>query len=54
MCFHFSILFEIPPNKKYPKCNILWICESKSILEEQFNKTKIKEKGFEIIYKINN
>ena len=23
--------------KKNPKCNILWICESKSILEEQFN-----------------
>ncbi len=36
--------------KKYPQCTILWICEQKSILNEQFSKKKIKEKGFQSIF----
>ena len=38
-------------NKKYPKRNILWLCEQKSILIEQFRRDKIKEKGYNEIYK---
>ena len=34
------------------KCNILWLCESKSILVEQFNRDKIEEKGFGEIFKL--
>ena len=37
-------------NKLYPKKNILWLCEQKSILIEQFNKTTIKEKGYGKIF----
>ena len=37
--------------EKYPKSNIVWLCEQKSILVEQFNKKTIKEKGYELIYK---
>lgn len=33
-----------------PKCTILWICEQKSILNEQFSKAKLKEKGYENIF----
>lgn len=38
-------------NEKYPKANILWICEKKSILIEQFNKNNIKERNFLSIMK---
>lgn len=38
--------------QKNGKCNILWITESKSILIEQFNKEKIKEKGYQKIFEI--
>ena len=31
-------------NLCYPKDNILWLCEQKSILIEQFNKKTLKEK----------
>ena len=34
------------------RCNILWLCESKSILVEQFNRDKIEEKGFGEIFKL--
>ena len=37
--------------KKYPKNNILWICEQKSILIEQFNKKTIIKKGYKEIFK---
>jgi len=37
-------------NKKNKNSNIIWLCEQKSILIEQFNTNIIKEKGFEIIY----
>ena len=37
--------------KKYPKNNILWICEKKSILIEQFNRSNIKERNFQDILK---
>ena len=37
-------------NEKYPKNNILWLCEQKSILVEQFEKIKIKEKGYYDIF----
>jgi len=30
----------------FPKSNVLWICEKKSILIEQFNKTTLKERNF--------
>jgi len=33
-------------NEIYPNRNILWVCEQKSILIEQFNKTTLKEKGY--------
>lgn len=33
-------------NIKYPKHNILWICEKKSILIEQFNINNIKQRNF--------
>ena len=38
-------------NKKYPKKNIFWICEQKSILIEQFDKEVIKSKGYKKIFK---
>jgi len=31
--------------------NILWLCEQKTILKEQFNKNILKQKGYNIIYK---
>ena len=34
-----------------PKKNILWLCEQKSILKEQFNREVLKEKGYNKIYK---
>ena len=37
--------------EKYKKNNILWICEQKSILIEQFNKKTIIEKGYKNIFK---
>ncbi len=37
--------------RAYPQSNILWICEQKSILLEQFNRAVIKEKGFAELYK---
>jgi len=38
-------------NKLYPNKNILWLCEQKSILIEQFNRTTIKQKGYADIFK---
>lgn len=38
-------------NKINPKKHILWICEHKSILVEQFNKDTIKLRGYEEVYK---
>jgi len=35
--------------KKYPKNNILWICEQKDILEQQFNNSLLKKKN-ELFY----
>jgi hypothetical protein len=35
---------------KYPNNNIIWICEKKSILLEQFNITNLREREFQIIY----
>lgn len=37
-------------NSLYQNKNILWLCEQKSILTEQFDKTKLKEKGYDNIY----
>ena len=37
--------------EKYPKKNIIWLCEQKSILIEQFDKNTIKEKGYYQIFK---
>ena len=38
-------------NKLYPNKNILWLCEQKSILIEQFNRATIKQKGYADIFK---
>ena len=38
-------------NKKYKQKNILWLCEQKSILIEQFQKKTLKEKGYCDIFK---
>lgn len=34
-----------------PRSNVLWICEQKSILVEQFSKDTLKSRGFEGVYK---
>jgi len=45
-----SLLFEY--HTRYPnKSNILWICEQKSILIEQFNKDTLKKKGYSDVLK---
>lgn len=38
-------------NKKYPTNNVLWICEKKSILIEQFDKKIIKKRNFDELMK---
>ena len=38
-------------NKKYPNKNIIWLCEQKSILIEQFNKQSIEKKGYSNVLK---
>ncbi len=37
--------------KKNPKNNIIWICEQKSILIEQFQQSTMRERGFQSILK---
>jgi len=37
--------------KKNPKSVIFWICERKSILTEQFSHKKLREKGYDTIFK---
>ena len=39
-------------NKRYPLNNIIWMCEQKSILIEQFNKKTLQNKGYFDIYKL--
>ena len=36
-------------NEKYPKQNVLWFCERKNILNEQFSKSVLKARGFKTI-----
>ena len=36
-------------NNKYPLNNIIWLCEKKSILIEQFDLNTIKDRNFEFI-----
>jgi Bacterial DNA polymerase III alpha NTPase domain/Type III restriction enzyme, res subunit/Bacterial DNA polymerase III alpha subunit finger domain len=36
--------------EQYPKSNVIWICEKKSILIEQFNRTNLKERNFDHIF----
>ena len=38
-------------NNTYPKKNILWLCEQKTILIEQFNKETLKDKGYKELLK---
>lgn len=39
---------------KYPKYNVLWVCERKDILEQQFSKDTLRNRGFQqIINKYN-
>ena len=35
---------------KYPNAHVLWLCEKKSILMQQFNRNTIKEKGYHDIF----
>jgi hypothetical protein len=41
-------------HEKYPTQNVMWICEKKSILIEQFNRKTLKERDFDIIFKTYN
>jgi len=36
--------------RKYPKHNVMWICEKKSILIEQFSRANLKERNFDHIF----
>jgi hypothetical protein len=45
IALHLAIQFQ----KTYPKCNILWLCEQKSILSDQFERSVLKERHFESI-----
>ena len=38
-------------HKKYPNYNVLWICERKDILIQQFSSSILKERGFDTILK---
>lgn len=38
-------------NRKYPQHNILWICEKKTILIEQFESKNLKDRSFSVILK---
>lgn len=38
-------------NKRYPTNNVLWICEGKYILEQQFSKETFKERVFSSVLK---
>ena len=40
-----NILIEF--NKKYPNKNVLWICERKDVLNQQFSKDNILKNGFQ-------
>jgi len=42
-----NIIYEY--NKKYPLSNIMWLCEKKSILIEQFNLDTLQDRNFESI-----
>ena len=44
-----NILIEY--NKKNPNNHIIWLCEQKSILNEQFSKDTLHKKGFSEINK---
>jgi hypothetical protein len=37
--------------EKYPQANVMWICEKKSILIEQFNRKNLKERQFDHIFR---
>ena len=39
----FEILLEYA--KKYPNDNVMWICEQKTVLEQQFNERRLKRDG---------
>ena len=39
---------------KYPTHNVMWICEKKSILIDQFNRATLKERDFGHIFKTYN
>ena len=45
IALHLAIQFQ----KVNPMCNILWLCEQKSILSDQFNRSVLKERHFESI-----
>lgn len=41
-----AMLILLEFNKKYPKSNVLWICERKDILIQQFSKTRVDNSNF--------
>ena len=48
---HIMLELLLEYNKLFPKNHILWICEQKSILIDQFDQTTIKQKGYNQIHK---
>ena len=48
---HIALEIILEYNKKYPNNNIIWLCEQKSILIEQFDKNTIQNKGYNDIFK---
>jgi len=46
IAMHIILKFQ----EKYPKSNVMWICEKKSILIEQFNRANLKERNFDHIF----
>ena len=37
-------------NQRYPTQHIMWLCEQKSILVEQFSRATLREKGYQDVY----
>ena len=48
---HIMLELLLEYNKLFPSSHILWICEQKSILVDQFEQQTIKQKGYSQIYK---
>lgn len=47
IALHLALAF----NQRYPHANLLWLCEQKSILSDQFDRSVLKERHFDSIPK---